>query len=256
MTLTTTEDFFTSAPPPPAKNDDPLRAMLMALVEERDAATPRHQQKTLGASDVGHPCLRRMAYGLTQAEETNPDFDPLPSIIGTATHTWLGSAAMHANLVLGRTRYLTETRVRIADDLGGTADLYDCDTATVIDWKVPGNNRFKIYRKDPGPMYRAQVHLYGRGLENAGREVKTVAIALIPRGGLLRSMHVWHEDYNPALADAVIARRDAVMTMLANFDTANDPDTYKFFPIEPYDCVFCPWFNPRPKGPLQCKGDQ
>jgi hypothetical protein len=186
----------------------------------------------------------------------NPQFDPLPSIIGTATHKWLESAAMYANHQLGRQRWLVETRVNVAGGLSGSCDLYDCDTATVIDHKVPGTNRFNMYRKKMNPVYRAQVHLYGRGFENAGLPVKQVAIALLPRGGYLSHLHIWREDYNPALVDRVLKRRETVIQLLDEFQVEQHPDRYQWIPTAPWDCVFCPFFKPDPKTPLQCRGDQ
>ena len=128
---------------------DPLREDLVSMIRSRDAATPRHLQVELGPSDVSHPCMRRMAYGIMAAPGGNPSFDPLPAIIGTAVHSWLDTAAQHANEALGRERWLTETRVQVAPGLAGSCDLFDLDTGTVIDWKVVGTPRLQKYRKDP-----------------------------------------------------------------------------------------------------------
>jgi hypothetical protein len=198
--------------------------------------------------------MRKMAYGLLDVPRCNPPFDPLPSIIGTATHKWLDSAASHANMVAGRQRWLSEIRVNVAPGLAGSCDLYDCDTATVIDWKVVGASRFDKYRKDPGPVYTSQVFLYGRGFENAGRVVKKVAIAFLPRGKTLHSLHVWQADYDPAIADAVLARRFAVIGLLDDFNTEKRHETFPWFPRSGPDCGFCPWWSPRPSSPLQCEG--
>lgn len=244
------ESFFSAESPP----DDPLRSDLIAMIRARDAATPRHLQRELGPSDVAHPCMRRMAYGLMGVDPGNPQFDPLPSIIGTATHAWLASAAAHANMVAGRTRWITETRVNVAPGLAGSCDLYDCDTATVLDWKVVGNLRFAKYRKDPGPVYRNQVFLYGKGFENAGRAVKTVAIAFLPRGKTLHSLHVWSADYDPAVADAVLKRRWQVMALLDDFKTESRPESFAWFPRSGPDCEFCNWWSPNPTSPTQCAG--
>ena len=236
-------------------DDDPLRRTLFSMIEARYAATPRNLQRALGPSEVGHPCMRKLAFGLTEVPRCNPDYDPLPSIIGTASHTWMESAAQHANEALGRVRWLTETRVHITDDLSGTADLFDCDNGVVIDYKFPGKTRFDRYRRDPGPVFTAQVQLYGRGFANAGHDVRQVAIALLPRGGSLSSLHLWKADYDPAVADAVLARRSAVLAMLNDFDTDANPDRFGWFPATGYDCQYCPWWSPNPQGPLQCAGD-
>jgi hypothetical protein len=200
------------------------------MIKARDEATPRHLQKELGPSEVGHPCMRKLALGMMDEPRCNPQYDPLPSIVGTATHKWLESAASYANVALGRQRWLVETRVNVAPGLAGSCDLYDKDTATVIDWKVPGANRFKMYVKEMSPVYRGQAHMYGRGYENAGLPVKQVAIALLPRGGTLSGMHLWREDYNPQLVDQILRRREAVMVMLNDFRVEIDPGRYEWFP--------------------------
>ena len=249
--MSDTAEFFDTEP----IVSDPLRDDLVAMIRSRSANAPRSLQVELGPSQVGHPCMRRMAYGIMAEPGGNPQFDPLPSIIGTAVHSWLDSAAQHANEVLGRERWLTETRVEVTPGLAGSCDLFDLDTGTVIDWKVVGTPRLRKYRKDPGPVYRNQVTLYGRGFENAGHQVKRVAIAFVPRGATLHSLHVWSEDYDPKLADEILERRIQALCLLNDFDIENNPDRYMWFPVEPEDCVFCPWYSTDPKGPLQCRGD-
>lgn len=247
-------DFFADAPQP--EPEDVLRSDLMQMITDRDRATPRHQQIELGPSEIGHRCLRRLAYGLTATERANPYYDPLPSIIGTATHTWLFEAAVEANLKLNRIRWYAETKLEISQGLRGTCDLYDGDSETVIDWKVPGANRFTTYRKNMSAIYRTQVHLYGKGFVNAGYKVKQVAICLLPRGGSLSSMHLWSEPYNETIADEAIGRREMVIALCSDWDVERNPDRYQWFATTPSDCVFCPQWRPNPVGPLQCKGDQ
>lgn len=250
----TIADFFSE--PSPMMLQDALRSDLMQMIIARDRATPRHQQVELGPSEIGHPCLRRLAYGLTAVERANPYYDPLPSIIGTATHTWLQSAGELANEQLRRQRWLTENKIQVITGLSGSCDLYDVDTHTVIDWKLPGASRFTAYRKNMPTIYRTQVHLYGKGFTNAGFPVKTVAICLLPRGGSLNSMHLWSEPYDETIADEAIARRNMVIALCSDWDVEHNPDRYHWFAKTPLDCVFCPQWRPHPIGPLQCQGDQ
>lgn len=233
---------------------DPLRDDLITMVWNRYHATPRHQQVELGPSEVGHPCMRKMAQGIMAEPRQNPEGDPLPSIIGTASHTWMESAARLDNERLGRQRWLIEHRVHVAPGLSGSCDLFDTDSGTVLDHKFPGPDRFAKYRKKMDPVYRAQAHLYGLGFENAGMPVTTVAIALFPRGGQLRSMKLWKEPYDRSLAQAVLERRDQVIGLLDTFQVQDNPERYAWFPSEAHDCEWCPWFSPKPSGPLQCRG--
>jgi hypothetical protein len=197
-----------------------------------------------------------MAFGITQVEECNPSFDPLPSIVGTAAHTWMQSAAEHANKVLGRQRWLIEHRVTVAPGLSGSCDLFDTDTGTVIDWKFPGATRFDMYKKHMSPVYQGQSHLYGLGFENEGRQVNTVVVALLPRGGYLKGMHLWKEPYSRSLALECLSRREKVIGLCDDLQVEANPQGYQWIPIEPYDCRFCPFFRAEPRSPYECGGKQ
>jgi hypothetical protein len=251
MAVSTAEQFFA------VDTMEALRDDIVAMILARHTSTPRHLQVELGPSEIGHPCSRKLAYSMTNdpVPKCNPQWDPLPSIIGTATHTWLESAAVLANTELGRERWLTETKVHVTERLSGSCDLYDCDTETVIDYKVPGVNQFGLLSRDMSPVYRAQAHLYGKGFVNAGRSVKTVAIMLLPRGGTLAKAKLWSEPYDQGLADETIERWARIGAMVADFDTAQHPDRFLWFEKKGYMCVFCPWFSPKPSGPQQCSGD-
>lgn len=249
--MTTLDEFFSETIEP----DDPLRTDLIKMIRARHEATPRHMQVELGPSDVSHPCMRKMAFGMMQVPRTNSEYDPLPSIIGVATHAWLESACQHANSVLGRERWVPESRVHVADGLSGSSDVYDTDTQTVIDWKVPGYTRFMAYKKDPGPLYRLQVQFYGLGFEKAGLPVKHVAIAFLPRAGTLSKMHLWKTDYDRNAAIAGLHKRDAVIGLLDDLDVDHNPERYQWIPAEPYDCTFCPYFSPVLRNPMQCRGE-
>lgn len=251
--MTTTLTEFFSAENPVV---DPLWTDLADMIRRKAAANPRHLQVELGPSEIGHPCMRKMAFGITQVSRCNPEYDPLPSTFGVAMHTWLQEAAEYDNEQLGRRRWITETRVEIVPGLSGTADLYDCDTHTVIDWKNLGYTSFTEKVKNVGPAYRHQVFLYGKGFARLGYPVKRVAIALLPRSGTLTKMHLDFHDYDEAVADAVLARRETVICMLNDLEVDTNPERYQWFPATPYECVWCPWWRPYADNPLQCSGEK
>jgi hypothetical protein len=250
--MTTVDEFFSDTLPPA----DPLRDELINMIRARDAATPRHLQKELGPSEIAHPCPRKMAFGMMDVPRCNPQYDPLPSIIGTATHRWLESAAAHANNQLGWQRWLVETRVNVAPGLSGSCDLYDKQTATVIDWKVLGDNRFKMYSKEMSPVYKLQCLFYGRGFINAGLPVERVAVAVLPRGGTLTRMHLWSMPYDDDAVTAGLDKRNAVISLINDFRVEIDPARYQWIPIIQESCIFCPWFSPNPRSPIQCNAKQ
>lgn len=246
----TLADFF--AVENPVK--DPLWIDLSNMIKQKAAANPRHLQRALGPSEVGHPCMRKMAFGLMDVPRINPEWDCLPSTFGVAMHTWLQGAAEYDNERLGYRRWITETRVEVTPGLSGTADLYDTQNHVVVDWKNLGYTSYDKYAKDIGPTYRGQIHMYGRGFARLGYPVQRVAIAILPRSGTLTKMHLHMEDYDDAFVDTVLVRREAVMMMLDDFDVDNHLERYEWFPKAPSECVFCPWWRPEAKSPIQCDG--
>ena len=240
--------------PPVDPAEDPLRTDLIEMIRDKHLANPRNLQVELGPSDVSHPCMRRMAYGMMQVPRCNPQWDPWPSIVGTAVHTYLEGAARHANNVLGRGRWIIESRVDVTPGLSGKSDLYDRDTETVIDWKTCSDRKLHDYRADPGPLYKMQVNLYGHGFIQAGFNVKRVALAFVPRSGKLNDMYLWSDDYSPELAAEGIRRREQVISLLKDLDIEHHPERYQWIPIEPYQCFFCPQWKAETVNPLQCRG--
>lgn len=249
--MTDLADFFSETLPV----EDPLRSDIVKMVRDKAAAHPRHLQVELGPSEVGTPCMRKLAYGMMQVPRCNPEWDCLPSVMGIAGHNWMQEAAEWDNQRLGRQRWLTETRVEIRPDLFGSCDLFDTDSGTVVDYKFLGVTSFVAKVKDPGPTYKHQVHLYGRGFQKLGYTVNNVAIALFPRAGTLSKMHLWREPYDDAIVDKVLERRDAVIEMCDTFRVEIDPDRYHWIPATPDQCTFCPQWTPNPRSGIQCKGD-
>lgn len=232
-----------------------LDAMLTDYHRER----PRNLQKELGPSEVGHACRRRLAYGLMQEPECNPDGDPLPSFVGTEAHSGYDKAAKHANKKLGRIRWLAENRVQVTEALGGSCDLYDLDTDTVIDHKFLSATRLKKYMKnapDTIPRhYRVQIHLYGRGFRNKGFPVKNVMLHLLPRGGMLSGKETFVEEYDDAIVEETIARIVETLALCFDLNIDDHPEMYRVFPATgDEDCKYCPWHRPNPRTVLECDG--
>lgn len=244
------ESFFSASNPV----EDALRSDIIAMVRHKASNAPRSLQTAMGPSETGHPCMRKMAYSLMSVPRCNAEWDPFPSIVGTAVHSWLQEAAEQDNERLGRKRWLIETRVEVTPGLSGSCDLFDQDSGCVIDHKVLGVTSYMAKIKDPGLTYRNQVHQYGRGFKRLGYEVNRVAIAIFPRAGTLSKMHLWSEPYDDARVDEVLARRDAVIGLLDDLDVESNPERYQWIPATPDQCTFCPQWKPEPTNPLQCSG--
>jgi hypothetical protein len=249
--MSTTADFLDLAGLPDIELLDDLKD----LIRHASDNAARSQQTSLGPSEIGHPCARKLAFGLMREPRTNPSGDPLPSIFGTAMHAWLEDAVRTANEFIGRERWLTERKVTVREGLSGTADLFDTDTGTVIDWKCPGTTRMREYKKNgPHETYRAQAHLYGRGYANDGYDVEHVAIAFLPRGGQLVGAHLWREPYDDAHVDTILGRVDSTTVLIEALDVEHHPERYQLIPATPDDCQFCPWWSPNPTLPTHCGG--
>jgi len=233
-----------------------LRQDLVGLIETRSANAPRSLQKELGISDISHPCNRKLAMSVLNVPRCNPEYDRLPAIIGTAVHAWLDDAAGYANSQLDRIRWLRETRVTITDDLAGNSDLFDCDTGSVIDWKVLGTSSFKKNVKRLADNYRRQCQIYGYGFERAGHTVNYVGALLIPKSGLLTDAYLQLEPYDPAVVSEVLENRSRVMKLVDDLDVANNLQLLEIFEKKPLGCLFCPYFAPKPDGPTQCSGEE
>jgi hypothetical protein len=231
----------------PAAPSSSTKDQIQAVVRHAASKNPRHGQRAIGPSEIGEPCQRRLAYRLLDIPGTNPNGDPWPSIVGTATHTWLAHAFELENTRLGRRRYMVEQRVWLTDGISGTCDLFDLDGAEVIDHKIVGTSTMqKLKRGEIPERYRTQVHLYGYGFERAGLACKTVSLACYPRGGFLDGLWMWSERYNPTLAEAAMDRM-SILTAAAytlNLDEPHNP-LWAVIPHEPGPgCAWCPLWRP------------
>ena len=76
--------------------DDVLLALKSAILHAASNA-PRSRQREIGPSEVGEPCLRRLAYKVAGTEPTNDGGDPWRPVVGTAAHAWLADSLDLAN---------------------------------------------------------------------------------------------------------------------------------------------------------------
>ena len=231
-----------------------LADRIKAVVSNRSANAPRSQQKRIGLSEVGEICIRKTSYKLLDWENTNPSTDPWASISGTAIHSWLADA--FADL---QDQYLVEHPVKVTDELGGTADLFDITNKMVIDHKCVGATAMKSRKKD-GMTHtqRVQINLYALGFEREGYEVEKVALAFYPLGGRLDGLHTIVEPYNRQLALDAIQRLEDTQVLLWQLDPEVFPKNWDLIPKTPTPaCSYCPWFLPFSKdGSKGCSGEE
>lgn len=234
-----------------------IAANVVHTVKNADANAPRSLQRTIGPSEIGTPCVRRLAYKLLDWRQANTGGDPWASIVGTAVHAWMEATYAAENARLGQERYIIERRLHIRGPIYGHADLFDRATGTNMDWKCVGDDRLAKYRKNgPGEQYRVQAHLYGLGQENAGETVNDVAVVFLPRGGgRIDALHVWTEPYDRQVAEAALERLDNVMTAIDVLNPPDNPQAWWQFPATDAFCLFCPYFTPGGTDPAKgCPG--
>ena len=233
---------------PAARGGDPalLRDELLHTITVAINTAPRSLQTALGPSELGHPCDRWLSYRLAGAPgrpETKPNWK---ATVGTAVHTWLQDVFLAENAHNDSTtaRWLIEQRVTVGQvagvDITGHCDLYDRLTATVVDWKTAGPTMLAGYRrKGPSATYRVQAHLYARGYTARGLPVGTVAICWLPRQGELSDAAWWAEPYDPALAEAALARVHRIAALTA----ALGPAAPAVMATADEWCATCPFYS-------------
>lgn len=237
----------------------PLKEPILSTLWTKYRNTPRHQQVALGPSQIGEPCNRKLAYGIMKEDKRGDGGDPLASIIGTASHTWMEEACQLWNATQGRVDWITEARLTIVDGIVGNSDAFHVPTRTVVDWKFPGATALTDQRKNgPKPVYRSQAHLYGKGWMALGVQVKHVAICFFPRGGTLggrNGMHIWSEPFDPAIADQALERYFGLVELAVSLDVEHFPERYSVIPAKPsHACRYCPWFTPGKDTGRGCPG--
>jgi hypothetical protein len=214
---------------------------IKAVIRSHESSRPRSRQTAIGPSEVGVSCGRRLAYKMLGVDPSNTDSDPWAAIVGTSVHSWLGEAFAAENERIGVERWLTDVRVQIGPDLAGSIDLYDKKSGTVVDFKVPGATSAKKSRNDgPSGQYVAQVNLYAAGLFAAGANVSTVALAFLPRSGMMRDFFLWSAPFDETVVHDAMTRLDALRSTTAALGLAALP----LIPTADGPCHFCPYYLP------------
>jgi hypothetical protein len=222
-----------------------LKKLTQQIIRTTERAAPRSKQIMIGPSEIGDDCERRIAYRLLGTEAINYARDPWAAIVGTAVHWWLQKAVDeypfnggHMSPTLGGIWWDTEMRVWVNEFISGSTDVYDNRKTRVIDWKTASTDRLQKYRvQGPPREYVKQVNLYGLGHENAGRQVKDVALVFLPRAGTLSGIYVWRDIYRREVAERALARMEGIGDKLLTGVPVED------IPATPSDnCGYCPWF--------------
>lgn len=239
-----------SGPEKPEPMGDYARELATRIKEtfysysNRKSVDNRSAQTTLGPSEIGTPCDRRLAMALMGIPAVNPGGDGWASFVGTCGHE--GMAEIYRFADAGTGRYAVEFPVYLGVPSvpRGTADLLDRWTATISDWKFMGAYSLKKFKLEgPSDTYRVQAHVYAYGAERGGEKVKKVSIVGLPRAGSsLDEMHVWEEPYDKRVAQDALSRVERIAEEARSFEQHGTPmEIATRFPIDKDSCRYCPF---------------
>jgi hypothetical protein len=227
----------------------PMRTELINLIRWRDSNSARSRQVSIGPSEIGSSCDRRLAMRIAGVRAVNRSSDPWPAIVGTAMHDWLQRCLESANQRLvaqGQPpRWITESRVQADPLVSGTSDVYDTWTQAVIDWKSMGDTaKQRLAKEGPSDGYHTQIQTYGLGFFRAGFPVRKVALMFLPRAGMLKDARYFEWDFDPASANKAIARVYSIgHQVLALRKAAGIDEIWDSVPADPTNlCGWCPFF--------------
>ena len=227
-----------------------LKEDLTEIILNAQNNSSRSKQVALGCSEVGQECDLRLAYRMADMPAVHNGGDPWPAIVGTAIHTWMEQAVNDFQGMHGIKRWLTELSVYPSTIVAGHTDLYDTETATVLDYKFPSpDNLKKMKTNGPPAQYVTQVQLYGLGHERAGRPVKRVGLVAVGRQGWLKDMWVWTTEYDrQAALDAV----ERIFSLGRKMIELGLPDSGAWNQIDRVPtrlCSWCPMWNRNAEQP-------
>lgn len=188
---------------------------LRPLIEHAITNDPRSLQTALGPSSLGTACDRCLVHLLAGHRVTDHVVPWLPTI-GRAVHKFLEDVFHERIFLHDETRWWPEERLLVGQvagqDIHGSCDLYDEQTATVVDFKCTGKTTLdKVRRGGASLTYQAQIMLYGKGWEDRGKPVEHVAILFLPRNAVsLQHAQVWRAPYSRRAAELALERANAL----------------------------------------------
>lgn len=190
------------------------------ILEQITKPTSRGQQKKIGPSQIGGcPLCLGEALALKRPDlypdlEHREDFG-LGSWIGTAVHHFLESDVLIEGAIKEQKNFIHH--LEGYGDISGSTDLFV--PPHLIDWKVVGKWSYDKmclnYRLEPDKLpttgYRVQQHVYGHGWEQAGYDVETVTLVVIPKhSNRAEDIRFFTERYNPEVAKKALDRLELI----------------------------------------------
>lgn len=187
---------------------------LLAIHEAAIRNHPRTLQTRIGPSSLGSECDRCLIRELAGLDREDPEDAPWLPTLGHAAHDWLEGNVIRWLMDTRSDRYLPEGKVAVGTvggiEITGHTDVLDIHAGCVVDYKLVGTTTLRKVRKaGAGVTYSNQAHLYGKGWEDGGYIVKSVAIWFLPRNGFRMSDGWVHQvPYDRGAAERALARAD------------------------------------------------
>jgi hypothetical protein len=210
----------TSAPgaiwlPPPPRDTSPapmdpvafaLAQTYASLIALGAATSPRSLQMSVGSSEIGFECDRRLAYKLAGTPAASHSLDPMRALVGTGIHAALKD--IFVRLDAGSGRFVVEGRT-FYRSIPGQFDLYDRWNRCLVDWKSTSKGRLRQYRAEGLPRnYTVQPMMYAAGLKAGGEDPAQVAVVFLPYDGELSDVWAWVAPVDIKVADDACDRLD------------------------------------------------
>jgi len=232
---------------------DELKRELMQVIVDAGTYSPRSRQVSIGPSELGEECTRKLAYKLLDWDKVNVTASgSWAAQVGTAIHSYL------EQVFSGKEAYETESRVEIRAGLKGTVDLFHTERNMVLDWKTKSPTGVKEKRSQGASKKEIiQVMTYAYGKVKAGTPVEYVGLVYLPTGGQISDMYIELHQYNEQYVTDALKRIDNVYELLATIDVEANPAMWAHIPTVPSRmCMYCPYFKPFSSDPsVACPGD-
>lgn len=227
--------------------------------QQRQTSDNRSAQTTMGPSEIGSPCDRRIVMSLLGVPAVAPGGDGFAAWLGTQAHAGVASMLEWASGSSGRYAVEVPLLFPSAHVPRGTSDALDRVLRVAVDHKFMGTYSLRKLRTKgrPSGVYRVQVHTYAYGQQLRGEKVDMVAIVAWPRqGASLDEMYVWSEPYDPSIAIAALGRVHDLATRLGPAPYGEVAmDQWRHFKVAD-DCRYCPFYLPDGDNTFACNGKE
>ena len=209
-----------------------ISKMLSRSLTGWDNNRARSKQVEVGPSSLGG-CKRQTWHTLKQTPTVNFDTESLAAILGTFIHAGISDAIKRED-PFGDNLLIEQEFSH--EGLKGHCDLFIIDEGIVVDWKTTTKKNLRYF---PSEQQRWQVQVYGWLLSNNGYTVNQVALAAIPRDGVMGEIRVHSEPYDVTIAEQALDWLGEIDQMVQDAVPPPAPEKHAS-----YCSLYCRYFDP------------